>query len=193
MKVCGSVTNCIEAMAAIKKDPFDLVVADIGLGDGADGVETTKQLKAAQPDIRVLILSVRDETIYASRALRAGAGGYIMKRESTVSVLAALRSVFSDVIHLSPAMKERVIRNHVHGSSEHGVALDLLTDRELEVFHFIGHGFHVRKIASDLGLSRKTIEAHREHIKKKLDFKSSRELARFAVQSLVDGQLAPVI
>lgn len=188
MVVRGEVSNCAEALAAIRDNLFDLVIIDIGLSNGADGLETTKMLKAEQPKIRILIISVRDEELYAGRALRAGAGGYIMKRESTDDVLAALRSVLTDVVHLSPAMKMRVIHNHVHGSSEKGVAVDLLTDRELEVFHLIGHGNDVGKIAIDLSLSRKTIEAHREHIKKKLDFKNSRELARFAVQWLVEGK-----
>jgi DNA-binding NarL/FixJ family response regulator len=188
LEVRGEAATCAEALAAIRREPFELVIIDIGLGDGADGLETTKVLKAEQPKIRILIVSMRDEALYAGRCLRAGARGYVMKRESNDCVLAAVRSVFAGEVYVSPAMGKRFIRNRIHGSSEQGAAVDLLTDRELEVLHLIGHGNDVRKIAMDLHLSRKTIEAHREHIKEKLDFRTSRELARFAVQWLTNGE-----
>jgi DNA-binding NarL/FixJ family response regulator len=187
MAVLGQVGTGAEALVAIRGRAFELVIMDIGLGDGADGLETAKIIKAEQPGLWVLFISVRDEAIYAGRALRAGASGYIMKRESLETVLAGLRTIFAGEVHVSVAMRKRMIANHIHGSSETGAPIDLLTDRELEVLHLFGHGHAVIKIATDLKLSRKTIEAHREHIKRKLGFSSSRELVRFAVQRLEDG------
>ena len=182
MIVLAQANSGAEALVAIRGALFGLVIMDIGLGNGRDGLETTKALRAEQPDLQILFVSVRDEALYAGRALRAGARGYVMKRESDESILGGIRAVIAGEIYVSAWMQKRLIQNHIHGSSEQGPAIDLLTDRELEVFHLIGHGQAVREIATNLKLSRKTIEAHREHIKEKLDFRTSRELTYFAVQ-----------
>jgi DNA-binding NarL/FixJ family response regulator len=185
-EVNGEAASYAEALDAVRRERFDLVIVDLGLGDTADGLELIKSIKAEQPKTAILVMSVRDEAIYAGRALRAGALGYIMKRESVECVLSASRCVFGGEVYLSPVMTKRFIHNQVHGSSESGEGVDLLTDRELEVFHLIGHGGEVREIARNLNLSGKTVEAHRERIKQKMDFASSRELARFASNWMVE-------
>jgi len=184
--VRGQVGNYAEGLDAIRSERFDLIIMDIGLGATADGLELIKCIRAEQPEMAILVISVRDEALYAGRSLRAGARGYVMKRESLDCILNALRCVGRGEIYLSPLMTKRFIHNQVHGSSESSEGVDLLTDRELEVFHLIGHGGEIRKIAMDLNLSAKTVEAHRERIKQKLDLPNSRELARFATNWMTE-------
>jgi DNA-binding NarL/FixJ family response regulator len=181
LEVGGEATDYATGLEAVRKTPFDLVIVDLGLGGTADGLELIKSIKAEKPDLPVLIVSIREETTYAGRALRAGAGGYLMKIETTAaSLLKALRHIFSGEIYLSSAMQQRVLVNHARGSSETSVAIDLLSDRELEILHLIGHGTEVKNISHDLHLSPKTVQAHRDRIRQKLVFANARELARFA-------------
>jgi DNA-binding NarL/FixJ family response regulator len=168
-------------MEAVRKQPFDLVVIDIGLGSTADGLELIKSIKAEQPAVHILVVSIREESVYAGRSLRAGAGGYLMKKETTAdSLLSALRHVFSGEIYLSRKMQQRILANYVRGSEETSSAVDLLSDRELEVLHQVGHGIAVKKIAASLNLSAKTIQTYRDRIRQKLAFADARELAHFA-------------
>lgn len=181
LEIGGEADNYSSGLDAIRSKPFDLVILDIGLGSTADGLELIKSLKAEQPALHVLIVSIRDESVYAGRGLRAGAGGYLMKRDTTAeSLLNALRHVFSGEIYLSAAMQQRVLTNYVRGSSETRTAVDLLSDRELEVLHLVGHGVDVKEIARKLNLSPKTIQTYRDRIRQKLIFADARELARFA-------------
>ena len=180
LEIGGEAIDYASGLEAVRTKIFDLVIIDIGLGDGADGLELIKSIKAEQPDLHVLIVSVRDESIYAGRGLRAGAGGYLMKRETTDSLLRALRHVFSGEIYLSTAMQQRVLANYALGSSRAGTAVDLLSDRELEVLHLVGHGVDVKEIAAQLHLSPKTVQTYRDRIRQKLAFANARELARFA-------------
>jgi DNA-binding NarL/FixJ family response regulator len=181
LEVGGEAADYASGLDAIRTKAFDLVIVDIGLGMNADGLELIKSIKAEQPDLHVLIVSVRDESVYAARSLRAGAGGYLMKAETTSdSLLKALRHVFSGEIYLSPSMQQRVFASYFHGSSEGGTMVDLLSDRELEVLHLVGHGNDVKQIASQLHLSPKTVQSYRDRIRQKLVFANARELARFA-------------
>jgi DNA-binding NarL/FixJ family response regulator len=181
LQVGGEAEDYATGLKAIRAQVFDLVIVDIGLGFTADGLELIKTIKAEQPDLHILIVSVRDESVYASRSLRAGAAGYLMKGDTTTdSLLKALRHVFAGEIYLSQAMQQRVLANHIHGSSETGVAVDLLSDRELEILHLVGHGVDVKQIAAKLNLSPKTVQTYRDRIRQKLVFANARELARFA-------------
>ncbi|MDQ6622704.1 MAG: response regulator transcription factor, partial [Verrucomicrobiota bacterium] len=171
----------------MRKIPVDLAIVDIGLHGSANGIELTKSIKAEHPLLPVLVLSMHDESLYASRALRAGASGYLMKREALDSVIAAVRTVLSGELYVSQAMSKRLIAEHVGAGGQARSPLEKLTDRELEVLQLIGEGNDVREIAEKLHLSAKTVEAHRAHIKEKLDFRNAREVARFAVQ-WVDAQ-----
>ena len=180
--VCGEAGNAAEAMEVIRKLNPDLAIVDLSL-PGANGIELIKNIRAEFPKQPILVLSMHDESLYAVRALRAGAQGYVMKHEAMANVVQAIHEVFSGRPYLSRIMAAQVITKFAHGPSE-GEAdpVDKLSDRELEILELIGKGTEVRQIAKLLHLSPKTVETHRAHIKDKLDLKNSREVARFAVQ-----------
>lgn len=168
------------ALEALRRTPVDLAIVDIGLHGSTNGIELTKSIKAEHPALPILVLSMHDESLYADRALRAGASGYLMKREALDSVISAVRTVLSGEIFVSPAMQKRMIAAHIGAGGHPRSAVEKLTDRELEVLQLIGEGNDVRDIAAKLHLSAKTVEAHRAHIKEKMNFANAREVARFA-------------
>ena len=182
--VCGEAGNAAEAMEIIRKLNPDLAIVDLSL-PGANGIELIKNVRAEFPKLPILVLSMHDESLYALRALRAGAGGYVMKHEAMANVIHAIHEVFNGRPYLSPAMAAQVITKFAHRNAE-GAAdpVERLSDRELEILELIGKGNEVRQIAKLLHLSPKTVETHRAHIKDKLDLKNSREVARFALQWL---------
>lgn len=182
LKVSAEADNSGSALDVIRSTRFDLAIVDVGLRGGANGIELTKSLKAERPELPVLVVSMHDEVLYAERALRAGARGYVMKREAIDSILKAVRSVISGEIYISPTMTKRMLFDHIQGGGEARSAVDRLTDRELEVFQLIGEGRDMHEIASDLHLSKKTVEAHRANIKEKLGVPSAREVVRYATQ-----------
>jgi DNA-binding NarL/FixJ family response regulator len=183
MEVCGEADNAPTALERIRQMKPDLVTVDISLR-GANGIELLKSIKAENSGLPLLVLSMHDESLYALRALRAGARGYIMKQEALDRVMCAIRQVLRGDLYVSPAMSGRMIEEFVQGGTGgSGSAIaDKLTDRELEILQLIGQGHGVRQIAQELNLSAKTVETHRAHVKEKLNFQSARELARFAVQ-----------
>ena len=182
--VCGEAGSAAEAMVVIRKLHPDLTIVDLSL-PGANGIELIKNIRAEFPKLPVLVLSMHDESLYALRAMRAGADGYVMKHEAMANVVHAVHEVFNGRPYLSPAMAAQVITKFAHRQAEGEVdAVDRLSDRELEILELIGKGNEVRQIAKLLHLSPKTVETHRAHIKDKLDLKNSREVARFALQWL---------
>ena len=175
----GSVREALGAIAASKPDA---AIVDLVLGDSS-GLELIKDIKARWPDVAVLALSVQDEELYAERALRAGARGYIMKEETTEEVVDALRRVLAGTLYLSEKMTSVMVRQAVTGARlASACRVDRLSDRELEVFGLIGSGKSTREIAAALHLSPKTIETHRHHIKDKLGLASGLELLRYAIE-----------
>jgi DNA-binding NarL/FixJ family response regulator len=183
MEVCGQAGNASRAIAEIAALKPDLVIVDVSLTSGPSGLELIKDLLVRHPRLRMLALSTHDESLYAERALRAGAKGYVMKQEPTEKVMAAIRQVLHGRIYLSEAMNERLLRKmtqpgHPPGTSE----IERLSDRELEVYRLIGQGRSTRQIAHELHLSISTIETHRTHIKDKLHLSSAAELVRRAVE-----------
>ena len=160
----------------------DIAIADISL-KGADGIELIKNLKTRMPTLPVVVLSIHEETFYASRALRAGARGYIMKQEATENVLVALRRVLGGGVYLSERMANKMLQQFV-GVSETAqqFPVERLSDRELEVFRLIGQGHGTRRIAVELQLSVKTVESYREHIKEKMILDDANELVQHAIQ-----------
>jgi DNA-binding NarL/FixJ family response regulator len=182
MEVRGEAENSGSALDAIRRQRFDLAIVDIGLRGSANGIELMKSIKAEHPELPVLMVSMYDESLYAERALRAGARGYVMKREALDCVLSAIRDVLRGEIYISPAMSKRMIFDHIHGSGEARSAVERLSDRELEVFQLIGEGRDMHEIAKVLHLSKKTVEAHRANIKEKLGVTSAREVVRYASQ-----------
>ena len=182
--VCGEAGNAAEAMEIIRKLKPELAIVDLSL-PGANGIELIKNIRAEFAKLPILVLSMHDESLYALRALRAGADGYVMKHEAMANVIQAIREVFDGRPYLSPAMAAQVITKFAHRQAEGEIdAVERLSDRELEVLELIGKGNEVRQIAKLLHLSPKTVETHRAHIKDKLDLKNSREVARFALQWL---------
>jgi DNA-binding NarL/FixJ family response regulator len=182
--VCGEANNASEAMEVIRKLNPDLAIVDLSL-PGANGIELIKNIRAEFSKLPILVLSMHDESLYAVRALRAGADGYVMKHEAMANVIQAIREVFDGRPYLSPTMAAQVITKFAHGQAEgEPDPTQRLSDRELEVLELIGKGAEVRDIAKRLHLSPKTVETHRSHIKEKLQLKNSREVVRFAVQWL---------
>jgi DNA-binding NarL/FixJ family response regulator len=182
--VCGEADDAAGAMDVIRKLNPDLAIVDLSL-PSANGIELIKNIRAEFPKLPILVLSMHDESLYALRALRAGAEGYVMKHEAMANVIQAIHEVFNGRPYLSPAMAAQVITKFAHRNAE-GEAdpVERLSDRELEILELIGKGNEVRQIAKLLHLSPKTVETHRAHIKEKLDLKNSRDVARFALQWL---------
>ena len=180
--VCGEASNASEAMDVIRKLDPDLAIVDLSL-PGANGIELIKNIRAEFQKLPILVLSMHDESLYALRALRAGAEGYVMKHEAMANVIQAIREVFNGRPYLSPAMAAQVITKFAHRQAEGETdAVERLSDRELEILELIGKGKEVREIAKLLHLSPKTVETHRAHIKEKLNLQNARQVARFAVQ-----------
>jgi len=180
LTVCGQAEDATEAMIAIRSAMPDVAVVDISLKE-KNGIELIKDLKNQYPDLPILVLSMHDESLYAERALRAGARGYIMKHEATDKVITGIRAVLNGQIFVSDKMATRMVYKLVGGASA-GSAIDNLSDRELEVFSLIGKGLGTRQIAEKLYLSIKTIETYRSHIKEKLGLASAGELLQYAIQ-----------
>jgi DNA-binding NarL/FixJ family response regulator len=180
--VCGEAEGAHTAFQAIATLRPDIVVLDISLA-GPDGLDVLKEIRIKSGSLPVLILSMHDESIYAERALRAGANGYIMKQEATEKVLVAIRRILRGDVYLSDRLTNAMLRQFARRtSSPSGSPLISLTDRELEIFRLIGEGHGTRQIADELHLSVKTIESHQAHIKEKLALKSARELVQHAIE-----------
>jgi DNA-binding NarL/FixJ family response regulator len=184
LAVCGDAEEMHAALQTIDELKPDILIVDISL-NGPDGLDLLKSIRAKDPSLPVLILSMHDESIYAERALRAGANGYIMKQEATERVLAALRRILNREIYVSDRVADKMLRQFVGGSSGATVKrspLDGLSDRELEVLRLIGEGHGTRQIAEALHLSIKTVETYQGHLKDKLGLRNSRELVQYAIQ-----------
>jgi DNA-binding NarL/FixJ family response regulator len=182
LTVCGDAEEAGSALRLIQELKPDLVVVDISLS-GPDGLDLLKSIRARDPNLPVLILSMMDELLYAERGLRAGANGYIMKQQATEQVLVAIRRILGGEIYLSERMANKMLHLFVGGAPTHESSpVSDLTDRELEVFRLIGEGHGTRQIADQLHLSIKTVESYQAHIKEKLLLKNGRELVQRAIQ-----------
>jgi len=168
----------------IEKHKPQLVITEITLKE-SDGLELTKNIRLHYPNVLVLILSMHDENIFAERALKTGAKGYIMKHENAEVLIKAIRQVFNRQIFLSTQMNTRLLEKSLSGKDSKDSAVEaLLSDREFEIFRFLGSGLPTREIAGILNLSAKTIESHKENIKKKLKIDNSAKLVHKATQWL---------
>jgi len=186
LSVCGEAEGAHSAFHAVATLRPDIVVLDISLS-GPDGLDVLKEIRAKTTHLPVLILSMHDESIYAERAMRAGANGYIMKQEATEKVLIAIRRILQGEVYLSDRLTNSMLRQYVRGvASSQASPLVNLTDRELEVFRLIGEGHGTRQIADQLHVSVKTIESYQAHIKDKLALKNARELLQHAIEWAVN-------
>jgi len=180
--ICAQAQNAQEALEAMRHHRPDVALLDVSM-PGTNGIELIKLMLAEQPRLMILVVSMHDESIYALRALRAGAKGYVMKQQAMDNAIDALRKVMAGGIYVSPAFSEKLVFKAIQGSeSDLGSPVDKLSDRELEVLQLFGRGKSTREIAELLHLSVKTIETHRAHIKEKLGFKDAEEMVKFAVE-----------
>lgn len=180
LECCGEAATQAEVTEKVAALAPALLLLDLRLKDG-DGLELIKSLKARFANLRMLVLSQFDEQLYAERALRAGAMGYIMKEQASQEVIAAIRTVLAGSIYVTPAMNARLLRKVVGAKSPGDESsLEQLTDRELQVLQFLGSGSSTREIAARMSLSIKTVETYREHLKHKLALRNADELIYFA-------------
>ena len=187
LSVCGAVGTAEEALTATEKLRPDLVLADLNL-PGKSGLELIKDLASLRPGLPVIVLSMHDEEIYAERCLRAGARGYLMKSEAPEKLAAAIRHVLGGGIHVSAQTSAHILNLFSGGRGpKKDSPLGQLTDREFEIFQWIGRGLATREIARRLHISAKTVETHRVHIKTKLDLTTSAELIAFAARWVAAG------
>ena len=176
LAIAGEASNRAEALALLGKKQADLVIVDLSLGKD-NGLELIKDIKVLGPQTRILVLSMHDEMIYAIRALSAGADGYVGKTEPPMKVVDAILAVLQGKKWFSATVKERLMESVLNGRKDRGVdQIDNLTDREFEIFNLIGRGFGSTRIAGMLGLSIRTIDSHKDHLKQKLHCKDTQEL-----------------
>ena len=180
LEVCGEADNIRDGFDLITQRGAQVAIIDISL-QGASGLELLKNLKAASVTIPVLILSMHDESLYAERALRAGARGYITKNEASAKVMTALRQVLAGEIYVGTKAATKILGN-LSQASQAGSGVERLTDRELEVFEKIGRGRTTREISIQLGVGAATVETHRSRIKEKLQLENGAQLQREALR-----------
>lgn len=181
MTVCGGAGSAAEALAMLEQFLPEVAIVDISL-EGGSGLELVKDIKAIRPNVRTIVLSMHDELQYAERAMRAGAMGYIMKREATDKVLTAVRTVLAGAPFFSNAVNSMLAQRLVLGAGDQGEAMATLSDRELEVFQLLGRGQTTRQIAEHMHVGFKTVHAYCARIKEKLNFDSLNELVFHAIR-----------
>jgi DNA-binding NarL/FixJ family response regulator len=186
LKVCGEAASESEALALVAEIQPDLMTIDLSL-KGSHGLDLIKQLRQRFPQIKILVLSGFQESLFAERALRAGALGYLNKQESNEKVIDAIRTVLAGKRFISAEVTKRLVDSALNEVQNEGSPVDRLTDRELEIFRLIGEGHTTGAIAQQLHLSTHTIDSHRENLKRKLGAKNAGELSRQAVQWILEN------
>ena len=186
LEVCGEADSEEQAITLVKQLKPELVLVDISLKSG-HGLELIKRIRSMDPGVKMLVISGFQESLYAERACRAGAMGYLNKQESSERMIEAIRTVLGGERFLSPEISRRLISQALGSSDKKKTPIEQLTDRELEIFRMIGEGLSTGLIANRLFLSTHTIDTHRENIKRKLTLNSAAELSRAAVQWLLEN------
>jgi len=188
LKVCGEAADMSEALRLVARTQPDVAVVDISLKSGS-GIDLIKRIKDRDDSVRMLVWSMHSESLYAERALRAGALGYINKDQATNKIIDAIRRVLEGKVYLSDAMAEKMLHRAVGGGREDVTRspLDTLADRELEVFRLIGQGVKTAEIAERLHLSVKTVETYRDRIRQKLDLSDGTALAHYATKWMLEN------
>lgn len=188
LTVCGEASDMASALEAIAACNCDLVIVDLSLGQDS-GIRLIEDLLFNNPNMKILVLSMHDESLYAERCFSAGAKGYIMKQEPPEKVISALKIVLNGEVYISNTLGSRLLYKLVSKqSATFSSPIEQLSNRELEVFQLIGKGLKTRKIAEQLNLSVKTIETYIDHIKKKMNLEDSRDLLLHAVQWGLNGK-----
>ncbi|MFP4362929.1 MAG: response regulator transcription factor [Spirochaetia bacterium] len=187
LQIVGEAQDRSSALDVIHEKQPDIALVDLTLKN-SNGIELIKDLKSIKPDLPVLVLSLHDENVYAERVIRAGAKGFIMKAEATETLLDAIRTVLRGGVYLSSKMKEAVLSHAFAPQDRKRGPLDALSDREFEVFQYIGDGKDTKEIAEGLFLSTKTVETYKSHIRSKLGLKNTTELIQYAVKWKVESE-----
>lgn len=183
MKVIRSVQDAEAAVRAIETDSPDFVIVDISLKGTTNGIDLIKGLKKRYPHVMTLVLSMHDENLYAERAIKAGAKGYIMKNDLTDNIIKAIRTILSGRLYLSDAITSKLINSIANETiSDDESDIKCLSDREFEVFEYIAAGLKSSDIARELNISVKTVEAHKLRIKNRLNLRSGAELIKYAIE-----------
>lgn len=182
LEVCGEATDEAGAIKQFHELQPDLMIVDISLKEG-DGIDLIKRIHAESPAVRMLVLSMHDESLYAQRVLRAGASGYVSKQAPSGTILDAIRCVLDGKLYFSPQLAQRLLQRAASGRIQESESLvETLSDRELEIFEQIGRGLQTRQIAATLKLSPKTVHSYRERLKQKLNITTGGELTHQAVR-----------
>jgi DNA-binding NarL/FixJ family response regulator len=181
LEICGEAENASQALEALKTTKPDLVLMDISL-PGKSGLELIKDLKVMHPGLPVLVLSMHDESLYAERVLRAGAGGYITKQQRPEVLIAAIREVLAGHTYVSNQLSEKILKLFSRREVVTTSPLEILTDREFEIFQLIGEGESTSQIAKHLHISPKTVAVHYANIRRKLKLETYSDLIRLAVR-----------
>lgn len=186
LQICGSAGSMQEALKQVATSEPDLLVVDLSLKDGL-GIDLIKTIKERHPKIRMLVVSAYEENLYAERALRNGASGYVNKQECETTLLQAIRTVLAGRRYVSELILQRLISHAIDGhDSETGDPVERLSDRELEIFRLIGEGLTPAAIAKQLHISPHTVDSHREKIRHKLGVENGRELMQRAMRWVID-------
>ncbi len=183
MKVVKSVQDAEAAIKAIEADSPEILIVDISLKGATNGIDLIKGLKKRYPKIRTLVLSMHDENLYAERAIKAGAKGYIMKNDLTDNIVKAIRTILSDRLYLSDKITSKLLNSIANETvSDDDSIIRTLSDREFEVFEHIAAGVKSGDIAKEMNISVKTVEAHKLRIKNKLNLRSGTDLIKYAIE-----------
>ncbi|HSY74513.1 MAG TPA: response regulator transcription factor [Dongiaceae bacterium] len=182
LRICGEASNAPQAFQKIGVEKPDIVIVDISL-EGGSGIELIKNIKSAHPDVAMIVLSMHDESLYAERALRAGARGYIMKREATKKILQAIRAVLDGKLYISDKISDAMAEKFVEGRPTAATSpVEQLSDRELEVFQLLGRGLSTRQIADHLRVGFKTVQTYSARLKEKLKLDNATQLLHEAIR-----------
>lgn len=186
MHVCCEASDAMQALIANRSCPHDMAIVDLSLA-GTSGLELIRSLRSEFPRLRMLVMSMHDETVYAETALRAGASGYVMKQVAMDTVLRAIRQILQGELYISDVMRlqmlKKMVHEHTDGHAENP-SICCLTSSEFEVFNLIGMGMSTSEIATKLARSIKTVESHRANIKKKLNLETGNQLTHYAITML---------
>lgn len=188
LQVIAEANDSAETLAFLKKEPnIDIILVDISLKT-ISGLEVIKSIHLLKPELPVLVVSMHDESVYAERALHAGARGYVMKQEPGENLIMAIREVLNGNVFLSKAMQTKLLNRVASGNNKPEITINSLTPSEFEVLHLIGKGHNTQEIAKLLNRSIKTIETHRFNIRTKLSLKDSADLIRYATRWVLEEQ-----
>lgn len=186
LKVCGEAASANEAIEKINRENPDIVIIDIQLEGSVNGLELVKSIKDRFPNVLTLVLSMHDESIYAERAVRSGARGYLMKEVAPKKIVEAIQAVLNGELYISENQSKKIIDKLIHGTLDtESLSIDVLSDREFEIFQLIGNGFSTKEIGKKLNLSIYTIESHKRNIRTKMNLNNSADVTKHAIQWVI--------